>query len=106
MDLIARRIEAADWLFMSNSNKQSAKGAPLTTVSLSRICKHWTTLAGLDDTYGSHWGRKSFGYLNRVERGVGIEKLQKAYGHSSPSITMAYICIQDDDMKATYREAF
>lgn len=68
--------------------------------------KHWTELAGLDDSYGSHSGRKSFGYLNRVERGVGIEKLQKAYGHSSPSITMAYIWIQDEETKAMYREAF
>jgi integrase len=109
-DIVAERLmhgaKSDDWLFISQSGFKSSSGAALSTVSLTRLWKHWCALAGLDDLFGSHSGRKSFGYLNRVERGVSIEKLQKAYGHSSQSVTMAYICIQDDEMKAMYSEAF
>lgn len=105
-DLVEARLQAGakldDWLFISQSGFKSGKHAALSTVSLTRSWKHWCNLAGIEGQFGSHTGRKSFGYLSRVEDGMSIEVLQKAYGHSSPSITQAYICVQDTELRAIY----
>lgn len=88
---VANRLDSGagpeDWPFVSQSSFKSGSGAALSTMSLTRMWKHWCELAGLDGNFGSHTGRKSLGYLIRVEDGVGIEVLQKFYGHSSPRIT-------------------
>lgn len=82
------------------------QGNRLTIVSLSRAWKHWCDLAGLKGCFASHSARKTFGYLNRVERKVPIEVLQKAYGHSSSAVTLTYICIQDEELKDLYEGEF
>jgi len=33
---------------------------------------------------------------------VGVELLQKAFGHSSGRITLAYAFVQDDELNAMY----
>ncbi len=106
--LIAERVAAGagddDWVFVSQSNMTSNAGRPLTNVSLTRLWKHWCASAGLQGQFGAHTGRKSLGYLTRVEDGVGIEVIQKLYGHSSPRVTQAYICVMDDEVQAIVRK--
>lgn len=91
-----------DWVFVSQSRFKSSKAAALTGVSLTRLWKQWTAAAGLKGHFGAHSGRKSVGYLSRVEDGVGIEVLQKMYGHSSPKVTQAYICVLDEEVQAVF----
>lgn len=99
--LVAERLAAAatdsSALFVSQN-----QGNRLTIVSLSRMWKHWCNLAGLEGVFASHTARKTFGYINRVERKVPLEVLQKAYGHSSGATTLTYLCIQDDELKDLY----
>lgn len=40
--------------------------------------------------------------MQRTVHGVGIENLMKAYGHSSPAVTLAYICLQDEELAELY----
>lgn len=82
------------------------KGTRLTISSYSRMYKDWCRDAGLRGNFASHSGRKSFGYLNRVVHGVGIEVLMKAYGHSRADITMTYLCVQDNEVAALYDRNF
>lgn len=107
---VADRLEAAaepdDWVFVAAGNFRGQRGRALYSTSLTRLWKSWCEAAGLVGLHGSHTGRKSFGYLMRTERAVPIELLQKAYGHSTPAVTRAYICIQDEEMRAMYEEAF
>lgn len=103
--LVAERLGAGatDNSALFVSQKQ---GNRLTIVSLSRMWKHWCSLAGLSGTFASHTARKTFGYLNRVERKIPMEVLQKAYGHSSGAITLTYLCIQDEELKDLYSGEF
>ena len=54
-------------------------------------------LIGIPDKIGCHTLRKTFGYHARM-RGTHIEKLQKIFNHSAPSITMRYIGITQDEL--------
>lgn len=63
--LSAGAVDGGSPLFVSQK-----QGNRLTIVSLSRMRKHWCHLAGLKGCFASHSARKTFGYLNRVERQV------------------------------------
>ena len=82
-----------DYLFPSrkgNSNIQSQ--------AVSKLVKKWTKAINLKGNYGCHSLRKTFGYIQRTQYGVGFEILCKRYNHSSPSITMHYLGIQDKEV--------
>jgi len=94
----------AEPLFVSE--RGLGAGTRLTIRSLSRMWKAWCEAAGLEGNFGSHTGRKSFGYLQRTERKVPIEVLQKALNHSSPATTLIYLGIQDAELKDLYSANF
>jgi len=60
-------------------------------------------MIGIKDKIGCHTLRKTFGYHARM-RGTPIEKLQKIFNHSSPSITMRYIGITQEELDNVYLE--
>lgn len=91
-------------LFVSQRGKDA--GTRLTICSLSRMWKAWCKDAGLEGNFASHSARKTFGYLQRTERKVPIEVLQKAFNHSSPATTLAYIGIQAEELKDLYSAEF
>lgn len=70
-----------------------------------RITKHyvWWILKSaaqaceINYKIGTHTLRKTFGYM-LYRSGTNIEVIQKAFNHSSPVITLAYIGITQDDL--------
>ena len=82
-----------DWLFPSR------KGAgPLQSQAVQKMVKRWAAAFNLKGNFGAHTLRKTFGYIQRTEYGVGFELLCKRYNHSSPAITMRYLGIEDREV--------
>ena len=79
---------------------RSRKGdnRPLTICAVNRLVKDWCRLAGLEGNFGAHSLRKTFGYVQRVHFGVGFEVLCRRFNHSSPSVTMRYLGINDAEV--------
>jgi len=101
--LVRRRYldgaKSSDPLFVGNRNTR------LTIVSLSRLWKDWCAKAGLEGNHASHSARKTKAYIMRVEHNVPIEVLCKVLNHSSPAVTMRYICVQDEEVRPFYELA-
>jgi len=57
--------------------------------------------ARINERIGTHTLRKTFGY-HAYKRGHDITRLQKLLNHSSPSITLAYIGITQDELDNVY----
>ncbi len=57
---------------------------------------------GLQGNYGTHSGRKSFGY-HHYKKFHDVALLQKIFNHSSPSITMRYIGIAQEELDESYK---
>lgn len=78
------------------------RGTRLTVETLGRLWKKWCAEVGLTDgVYASHSGRKTFGYQQRMA-GASLDLLQKAYGHSSGAVTLAYVGITDKEIEQLY----
>ncbi len=78
------------------------RGNRLGISDLSRMWKMWCSLAGLEGSFASHSGRKTFGYMARVEGRASVEVLMKAYNHASAATTLTYLCVQDSELAALY----
>lgn len=80
---------------------QSRKGAnqPLTTYRVTGMVKEWAASLNIKGNFGAHSLRKSFCYIQRVHFGVPWEVLSKRLNHSSPSITRAYIGVQQEEVE-------
>ena len=79
---------------------RSRKGdnRPITTQNVNLLVKKWCRAINLKGNYGSHTLRKTFGYVLRRKYGIAWEILSRRYNHSSPSVTRAYLGIQDDEI--------
>lgn len=84
--------EDEDYLFKS----RNGKNRPLTRETVNKMVKEWTK--SFKGNYGTHTLRKTFGYIQRTKYGVSFEVLCKRFGHSSPSITMRYLGIDDKEV--------
>ena len=93
--------------FLAVTNKQDddylftgRKGnSPITIPSLNRLIKAWTSAINLKGRYGTHTLRKTWGYLQRTEFGVPIEKITQRYLHASPAVTMNYLGLQTQEVE-------
>ena len=83
-----------DYLFQSRRGHQK----PLTIMTVSRMIKEWCKTINLEGNYGAHSLRKTFGYIQRTKFGVGFELICKRFNHSSPSVTMRYLGIEDKEV--------
>jgi integrase len=81
-----------DYLF------RSRKGSHISSQSVGRLIKTWCKDINLTGNYGAHTLRKTWGYHQRINHGVGFEILCKRYNHSSPSITMGYLGIESKEV--------
>ncbi len=75
-----------DYLFASRKTER-----PLTIQAVNALVKKWTRAINLQGNYGAHTLRKTFGYIQRTQYGVGFEVLAKRFNHSSPAVTMRYL---------------
>ena len=83
-----------DWLF------ESRKGDKAITIQCANnLVKKWTASINLMGNYGAHSLRKTWGYIQRTVYGVGFEVICKRFNHSSPSITMRYLGIEDKEVQ-------
>lgn len=80
----------------------SQRGNVLSVPTLSNMVKNWCAGAGCKgNNYGSHTMRKTWGYW-QYKRGVPLPLLMEAYGHATQQQTLAYLCIQAEDIKGIY----
>ena len=82
-----------DWLFPSRKGD-----GPLQSQAVQKMVKRWAAAFNLKGNFGAHTLRKTFGYIQRTEYGVGFELLCRRYNHSSPAITMRYLGIEDREV--------
>ena len=85
----------ADYLFYSR------KGNVLTVPTVSTLVKQWCREAGLQGNFGSHTLRKTWGYW-QYKAGAPIPLLMEAFGHATQQQTLAYLCIQAQEVRALY----
>jgi len=87
-------LVASDYLF------QSRKGynKPLRVPYVNNLVKSWAKAINLPGNYGAHTPRKTFGYIQRTQYGIGFEVLAKRFNHSNPAITMRYLGINDKEV--------
>ncbi|WDN89763.1 hypothetical protein BuS5_02731 [Desulfosarcina sp. BuS5] len=86
-------IDNGEYLFASRKTKK-----PLTIQSVNALVKKWTGEINLSGNYGAHTLRKTFGYIQRTEFGVGFEVLAKRFNHTSPAVTMRYLGLTSNEV--------
>jgi integrase len=95
--LKSRAYDDEDPLFYG----RGGKGA-LTVPSVNRLVKEWCAAINLPGNYGSHTLRKTWGYHQRVTFGRGTAELMVCFNHSSERQTLAYLCIQPEEIRSIY----
>ncbi len=88
--------EKADGDFLFQSRK--GRNASLSVSSVHSLIKKWTCAIHLKGNYGTHTLRKTWGYQQRIEFGVGFDLLAKRYNHADPRTTMLYLGIEDKEV--------
>jgi integrase len=87
------RPDSAEYVFQSQKS-----GQPITVSYANQLIKGWCKKINLIGNYGTHTLRKTFGYIQRIQYGVGFELLCKRFNHSSPAVTMRYLGIEDKEV--------
>jgi integrase len=75
---------------------------PLTVPSVHRLVKEWCRAINLKGNFGSHTLRKTWGYHQRVNFGVGIPELMTCFNHATQRQTLDYLCVQPDEIRNIY----
>lgn len=96
MERYTENMKRGQYLFKS----QKGDNRPITTVQAYRIINNAATKVGLKEI-GTHTMRKTFGYFF-YKQYKDIAKLQKILNHSSPSTTLIYIGIDQDEIDESY----
>ncbi len=94
--LKTRPINENEPLFQSRKNKGF-----LLRQQAYRILNDVAKSVGIKDKIGTHTLRKTFGY-HAYNNGYDIALIQKLFNHSSPSITLRYIGITQEQMDDVY----
>ncbi len=73
---------------------------------LGRVTAYYTIrnaceLANLEEKFGTHTMRKTFGY-HHYKKYKDVAMLQKIFNHSSPMVTLRYIGIEQDQIDESY----
>jgi integrase len=92
------KVEPEDEDYVFASRKGSSH---LQSQAVSKLVKKWTRAINLKGNYGAHTLRKTWGYVQRTNHGVGIEIICKRFNHSNPAVTMRYLGIQDKEVHET-----
>lgn len=74
---------------------------PISRVQAYRIINDACAVARVDGAVGMHTLRKTFGYW-AYQQGIDITLLMKIFNHSTPSITLRYIGITQEDINNVY----
>jgi len=90
-----QRADDDDYLFYSRFVDA------LTVPTLTNMVKSWCQTVGLKGNYGSHSMRKTWGYW-QYKSGKPLPLLMEAFGHVTQQQTLAYLCIQAQEVAELY----
>ncbi len=74
----------------------------LNRFSAYRIIRHACDTIGLEEKIGTHTMRKTFGY-HHYKKFKDVAMLQKIFNHSSPSTTLRYIGIEQEEIEESFK---
>ena len=85
----------------------SREGGALQVGTFRKVLKEAAAACGLKQNIGTHTCRKTWGWhqykYNSEKANLDITMLQRAFGHSSPEVTLRYLGITDEEDKALYK---
>lgn len=84
-------------LFISRKKDENGQAKALTRQQAYNILNEAAKTVGINEAIGCHSLRKTFGYW-AYKSGTDIVLLQQIFNHSSPSVTLRYIGIIQDDI--------
>jgi integrase len=93
--LASREYSAKDYLF-------TGQRGVLTVPTVNAKVKAWCRAINLNGNYGSHTLRKTWGYHQRVSFGTDLPTLMECFNHSTQKQTLAYLCVQPEEIKNVY----
>jgi integrase len=73
-----------------------------TVPTVNAKVKAWCRAINLKGNYGSHSLRKTWGYHQRVTFKVDLPTLMECFNHSTQRQTLAYLCVQPEEIKNVY----
>lgn len=86
---------------------QSREGGAIQVGTFRKVLKEAAAACGLKQNIGTHTCRKTWGWhqykYNSEKANLDITMLQRAFGHSSPEVTLRYLGITDEEDKALYK---
>ena len=94
--LKTRKYAENEPLFLSRKNKGF-----LLRGQAYKIINNVAKSVGIKEKIGTHTLRKTFGY-HAYNNGYDITLIQKLFNHSSPSVTLRYIGITQDELDDVY----
>jgi len=89
------QFDLEDYLFPSQ------KGGYLGRIQIYRVLKEAATIMGIEN-FGTHSLRKTWGYWTYKISKYNIGLIMDTFNHSSPSITLRYIGINQDQKDELY----
>ncbi len=81
---------------------ESQKQNRLDRSQVYRLLNEACAASGVDANVGTHTMRKTFGY-HHYKQFKDVAMLQMIFNHSSPSITLRYIGIDQDEIDESYK---
>ena len=85
----------------------SREGGAIQDGTFRKVLKEAAAACGLKQNIGTHTCRKTWGWhqykYNSEKANLDITMLQRAFGHSSPEVTLRYLGITDEEDKALYK---
>jgi len=99
IDEFIRYKDDNDYLFKS----RNGLNRPITRVMAYMIINEACKMSGITDNIGTHTLRKTFGY-HHYQTFHDVAILQYLLNHSSPSITLRYIGITQDNVENTLQQ--
>lgn len=99
IDEYVRNKDCFEYLFKSRNGENK----PITRVMAYMIINVACRACGIQDNIGTHTLRKTFGY-HHYQTFKDVAILQSLFNHSSPSITLRYIGITQDEIEQTLQQ--
>lgn len=94
-------LHSGEYLFPSR------EGGAIQVGTFRKVLKEAAAACGLKQNIGTHTCRKTWGWhqykYNSEKANLDITMLQRAFGHSSPEVTLRYLGITDEEDKALYK---
>ena len=96
LDNYTKNMKEGEYLFKSHKGQNK----PISTTQAYRIISSAASNVGLEEI-GTYTLRKSFGY-HHYKQFKDIAILQQIFNHSSPSVTLRYLGIDQDEIDKSY----